>query len=150
MLNQLHVQNFALIQDLTLQLKSGLNIITGETGAGKSILLNALGLLSGKRADLSIIRKGTKKCIVEGDFSLKDYGVLKEGILAESAGFKPLSKLDVDFTLRPETTLGLLPAVGGFVNMGQLIGKYQTEDVASNFLNQQKMLSLAKRQEQNY
>ena len=62
MLNQLHVQNFALIQDLTLQLKSGLNIITGETGAGKSILLNALGLLSGKRADLSIIRKGTKKC----------------------------------------------------------------------------------------
>ena len=75
MLNQLHVQNFALIQDLTLQLKSGLNIITGETGAGKSILLNALGLLSGKRADLSIIRKGTKKCIVEGDFSLKDYGL---------------------------------------------------------------------------
>ena len=69
-------------------------------------------------------------------FSLKDYGVLKEGILAESAGFKPLSKLDVDFTLRPETALGLLPAVGGFVNMGQLIGKFQTEDAATNLLNQ--------------
>ena len=75
MLNQLHVKNFALIQDLKLQLKSGLNIITGETGAGKSILLNALGLLGGKRADLSIIRQGTKKCIVEGLFSLKDYGL---------------------------------------------------------------------------
>jgi len=73
MLNQLHVQNFALIQDLNLQLKSGLNIITGETGAGKSILLNALGLLGGKRADLSIIRRGTKKCIVEGEFSLRNY-----------------------------------------------------------------------------
>ncbi len=75
MLNQLHVKNFALIQDLKLKLKPGLNIITGETGAGKSILLNALGLLSGKRADLSIIRRGTKKCVVEGDFSLKDYGL---------------------------------------------------------------------------
>ena len=75
MLNQLHVKNFALIQDLKLHLKSGLNIITGETGAGKSILLNALGLLGGKRADLSIIRQGTKKCIVEGSFSLEDYGL---------------------------------------------------------------------------
>ena len=64
MLSHLHVQNFALIQDLKLDLKSGLNIITGETGAGKSILLGALGLLGGKRADLSIIRKGTNKCIV--------------------------------------------------------------------------------------
>lgn len=73
MLSHLHVQNFALIQDLKLELKSGLNIITGETGAGKSILLGALGLLGGKRADLSIIRKGTNKCIVEGEFSLKTY-----------------------------------------------------------------------------
>ncbi len=75
MLSHLHVQNFALIQDLKLELKSGLNIITGETGAGKSILLGALGLLSGKRADLSIIRKGTNKCIVEGEFSLETYGL---------------------------------------------------------------------------
>ncbi len=75
MLNQLHVKNFALIQDLKLQLKPGLNIITGETGAGKSILLNALGLLSGKRADLSIIRTATKKCVVEGEFLFKDYGL---------------------------------------------------------------------------
>ena len=75
MLSHLHVQNFALIQDLKLDLKSGLNIITGETGAGKSILLGALGLLGGKRADLSIIRKGTNKCIVEGEFSLNSYGL---------------------------------------------------------------------------
>tara|TARA_B100001173_G_C16028833_1_gene565449 strand:+ start:1198 stop:2853 length:1656 start_codon:yes stop_codon:yes gene_type:complete len=75
MLSHLHVQNFALIEDLKLDLKSGLNIITGETGAGKSIILGALGLLGGKRADLSIIRKGTNKCIVEGEFSLESYGL---------------------------------------------------------------------------
>ncbi len=77
MLNQLHVQNFALIEDLKLNLQSGLNIITGETGAGKSILLGALGLISGKRAEQSIVRLGAKKCIIEGEFSLKNYGLEK-------------------------------------------------------------------------
>ncbi len=77
MLNQLHVQNFALIEDLKLNLQSGLNIITGETGAGKSILLGALGLISGKRAEQSIVRLGAKKCVIEGEFSLKNYGLEK-------------------------------------------------------------------------
>ena len=58
MLNQLHVKNFALIEDLTLSLEPGLNIITGETDAGKSILLGALGLLSGQRAETSVVRAG--------------------------------------------------------------------------------------------
>ena len=75
MLNQLHIQNFALIQDLELNLKSGLNIITGETGAGKSILLGALGLLSGKRADVSVIRGDSKKCVIEGVFKVDNYGL---------------------------------------------------------------------------
>ena len=75
MLNQLHIQNFALIEDLKLNLQSGLNIITGETGAGKSILLGALGLISGKRAEQSIVRLGAKKCVIEGEFSLKNYGL---------------------------------------------------------------------------
>ena len=75
MLNQLHIQNFALIQDLELNVKSGLNIITGETGAGKSILLGALGLLSGKRSDVSVIRGGSKKCVIEGTFKVDIYGL---------------------------------------------------------------------------
>ena len=75
MLNQLHIQNFALIQDLELNLKSGLNIITGETGAGKSILLGALGLLSGKRSDVSVIRGEAKKCVIEGTFRVDNYGL---------------------------------------------------------------------------
>lgn len=75
MLNQLNVKNFALIESLTLSLGEGLNIITGETGAGKSILLGALGLLSGKRADLSVVREGAKKCVVEGEFLIEGYGL---------------------------------------------------------------------------
>lgn len=75
MLNQLHIQNYALIQDLELNLKSGLNIITGETGAGKSILLGALGLLSGKRADVSVVRGDAKKCVIEGTFKIDSYGL---------------------------------------------------------------------------
>ncbi len=75
MLNQLNVKNFALIESLSLSLGEGLNIITGETGAGKSILLGALGLLSGKRADLSVVREGAKKCVVEGEFLIEGYGL---------------------------------------------------------------------------
>jgi len=75
MLNQLHIQNYALIQDLELKLKLGLNIITGETGAGKSILLGALGLLSGKRSDVTVIRGNAKKCVIEGTFKIDSYGL---------------------------------------------------------------------------
>lgn len=75
MLTQLRVQNFALINDLTIDFKSGFNIITGETGAGKSILLGALGLLSGKRADSAVVNGEGKKCVVEGEFSIQDYNL---------------------------------------------------------------------------
>ena len=75
MLTQLHVQNFALIQDINLELENGLNIITGETGAGKSILLGALGLLSGKRAETSVVREGAKKCVIEGEFNIGSYNL---------------------------------------------------------------------------
>lgn len=76
MLNQLHVKNFALIEDIVIKFGSGLNIITGETGAGKSILLGALGMLSGKRADLNAVRSNAKKCVIEGVFDLKEYNLV--------------------------------------------------------------------------
>lgn len=68
MLNQLKVKNYALIEDLVLDLGQELSIITGETGAGKSILLGALGLLLGQRADSKTLRNPEKKCVVEGLF----------------------------------------------------------------------------------
>lgn len=68
MLSTIRVQNFALIDSLELQLGEGLQVITGETGAGKSILLGALRLLMGERADLKAIANLEKKCVVEGEF----------------------------------------------------------------------------------
>ncbi len=72
MLTRLYVKNYALIKELELTFDKGLTIITGETGAGKSILLGALGLILGNRADSSAMLDKTGKCIVEGTFSTSD------------------------------------------------------------------------------
>lgn len=75
MLLSLRIQNYALIDDLEFQPSGGLNIITGETGSGKSILLDALGLILGERADFSSLRNPEKKCLIEGHFSVETYGL---------------------------------------------------------------------------
>jgi DNA repair protein RecN (Recombination protein N) len=68
MLRRLHIRNYAIIQSIEVEFSKGLNIITGETGAGKSILVGALGLVLGERADASVIPDKEKKCFVEGVF----------------------------------------------------------------------------------
>lgn len=73
MLKQLTIQNYALIQNLELSFGEGLTIITGETGAGKSIMLGGLGLVLGKRADFSVLQDKNKKCVVEVVFDLSNY-----------------------------------------------------------------------------
>ncbi len=73
MLKQLHIQNYALIDSVNLSLSDGLSVITGETGAGKSILLGAIALLMGARADSKSLYDPNKKCIIEGTFSLTNY-----------------------------------------------------------------------------
>lgn len=73
MLLELHVSNYALIDELTIQFHQGFNIITGETGAGKSIILGALGLVMGQRADLNVLHDKERKCSVEAHFNIKDY-----------------------------------------------------------------------------
>lgn len=75
MISALAIKNYALIEDIRVDLKQGMTVITGETGAGKSILLGALALLLGKRADLSSVKDSSKKCIVEGHFLIKDYSL---------------------------------------------------------------------------
>jgi len=74
MLKSLHVRNYALIRHLEIEFRPGFTIITGETGAGKSILLGALSLLLGNRADTSVLKDKEKKCIVEGSFDISPYG----------------------------------------------------------------------------
>jgi len=71
----LAIKNYALIQDVSVDFNSGLTIITGETGAGKSILLGALSLLLGKRADLSSAKDQSKKCVIEAEFDITGYNL---------------------------------------------------------------------------
>src|SRR5690554_5236881 len=75
MLKQLSIKNFALIDELDIQFSEGLSVITGETGAGKSILLGALKLILGERADHSSLKNQSEKCIIEGVFSIKNYNL---------------------------------------------------------------------------
>ena len=73
MLSSIFIQNFALIDHLSLDFKSGFTVITGETGSGKSILLGALNLILGERADYSVIRDKSQKTIVEANFNIQNY-----------------------------------------------------------------------------
>jgi len=75
MLRSLYIQNYALIEKLDIGFDSGFSVITGETGAGKSIILGAIGLLLGQRADVKSIRKGASKCIIEARFDVSAYGM---------------------------------------------------------------------------
>ncbi|MFN2429032.1 MAG: DNA repair protein RecN [Cryomorphaceae bacterium] len=70
MLQHLHIQNYALIDSLDIDFTKGLNILTGETGSGKSILLGALGLILGDRAETQVVKRDSGKCVVEGKFHL--------------------------------------------------------------------------------
>lgn len=86
MLTALSIKNYALIDDLKVDFPEGFIIITGETGSGKSIMLDALSLILGKRADMSALRNKEEKCIIEAEFSLQNYE------------FQPLfQELDIDY-----------------------------------------------------
>ena len=73
MLQSIHIQNYALIESLDIDFHSGFSVITGETGAGKSIILGAIGLLVGQRADSKAIKIGASKCVVEAHFNISTY-----------------------------------------------------------------------------
>ena len=75
MLRSLYIQNYALIEKLDISFETGFSVITGETGAGKSIILGAIGLLLGQRADVKAIRRGASKCIIEARFDIAAYGM---------------------------------------------------------------------------
>lgn len=99
MLANLSIENYALIDSLKVGFDSGFTVITGETGAGKSILLGGLSLVLGNRADLSSLRNKDKKCIVEADFTIKDYNL------------KPFfSKADLDYEDRTVIRREILPS----------------------------------------
>jgi DNA repair protein RecN (Recombination protein N) len=92
MLAKLFVQNYALIKELDVEFENGLTIITGETGAGKSILLGALSLILGTRADTTVLLDKNEKCVVEGTFRIDEYD-LNEFFVSNELDFEPLTTL---------------------------------------------------------
>lgn len=88
MLTKLTIKNYALIENLNVSFNNGLSIITGETGAGKSILLGGLSLILGKRADLTVINDASSKCIVEATFDIANYD-LKELFKQQDLDYEP-------------------------------------------------------------
>ncbi len=97
MLHHLRIQNFALIEEAEVHLNQGLTVITGETGAGKSILLGALGLTLGNRADVSSLHDKTKKCIIEAQFNIKEYK-LKPFFEAHELDFEEITTIRREIT----------------------------------------------------
>lgn len=97
MLNHLSIQNYALIDKLDVDFSDGLTIITGETGAGKSILLGALGLIAGNRADTQSLQDKTKKCIIEASFNVKEYA-LKDFFWANELDYEMLTSIRREIT----------------------------------------------------
>jgi len=87
-LTSLSIKNYALIDNLSVNFNNGLSIITGETGAGKSILLGGLSLVLGKRADLSSVKNKSEKCIIEAVFDIANYN-LKQVFLDQDLDYEP-------------------------------------------------------------
>ena len=73
MLKSLYIQNYVLIDNLDIRFDEGFSVITGETGAGKSIILGALSLVLGQRADGKSIKSGSDKCVIEAEFDISKY-----------------------------------------------------------------------------
>ena len=124
MLTTLRIKNLALVTDLTLELRSGFNIITGETGAGKSIVIGALNLILGQRADRSLIRAGSSQCVIEAVFEsasiekdltplLDDFGLesCDDGILILKRSLRT-SGANRQFVNGSPTTLEALELIG--------------------------------------
>src|SRR5499427_10458776 len=88
MLTTLRIKNLALVDDLTIEWQQGYNVVTGETGAGKSILIGALNLVLGERADRTLIRSGSESCTVEAVFAVEKLRAPLRAFLEEN-GIEP-------------------------------------------------------------
>ncbi len=153
MLTELSIKNYALIEDIKIHLQEGFTIITGETGAGKSIMLGALGLLLGKRADYSAIRNAMDKCIIEGVFDISNYS-LKRFFEAEDLDFEEHTIIRREilssgksraFINDTPVTLPVLVKLGDFLI--DIHGQHQTLSLGENQYQFQILDTLAKNQE---
>ena len=108
MLRKLHILNYAIIDEIEIDFSNQLNVITGETGAGKSILMGALSLILGERADTSILQNRDKKCFIEGYFNVEDKNAVKS--------FLEANELDVEEELVLRREIAANGKSRGFIN----------------------------------
>ena len=124
MLTSLQIKDYALIENITVEFDNGLNIITGETGAGKSILIGALGLLLGERASTEVVRKGAAKSVIEGIFDVQNNFRVKELLEENDIDFLPELIVRREVSLKGSnrcflndtpTTLNLIKDIGNLL-----------------------------------
>src|SRR5258708_9896945 len=138
MLTTLRIKNLAVVADLTLELQAGCNAITGETGAGKSIISGGLNLVLGERADRTLIRSGCESCSVEAVFEvsrlrapikpfLEENGLepCEEGQLVLKRNFSSAGA-NRQFINGSPTTLGVMAALGGWLGDMQRPDEHQS------------------------
>ena len=135
MLKQLHISNYALIDELSVSFETGFNVITGETGAGKSILLGALGFALGDRADTNVLYDKDKKCVVEAQFALDDE-TLKPLFEANDLDFDSFSPNGGDpFFAIAETIANAAPQEVGGENGWSSTGRQNRHAIISDVNN---------------
>lgn len=150
MLQKLHIQNYAIINELDIDFSDKLNIITGETGAGKSILMGALSLILGERADSTVLQQKEKKAVVEGSFKARNNKAIRE--------FLKENDLDTEEDLMIRREIGANGKSRAFindtpVNLNQLKAlsillvdlhqQFDTQDLGSSFFQQEVLDALA-------
>jgi DNA repair protein RecN (Recombination protein N) len=117
MLLSISIKNYAIIEDLTVDFGVGLNVLTGETGAGKSIIIDALGLVLGERSAASVIRKGAQKCEIAAVFDLSGSGWIKKSLaeLGVESGDELLFKREITSDGRTRCFINGMPVTVGML-----------------------------------
>lgn len=165
MLKQLTIKNFALIEELEASFSSGMTCITGETGAGKSILLGGLSLVLGKRADLSSLLDPSKKCVVEASFQIQeynleplfealdvdydDYTVLRREILPQGKSRAFINDTPVNLSILEQISLNLIDLHSQNDTFSLLQNEYQFQ-LLDALANNKETLSMYKRKREEY
>lgn len=165
MLKQLTIKNFALIEELEASFSSGMTCITGETGAGKSILLGGLSLVLGKRADLSSLLDPSKKCVVEASFQIQEYNleplfealdvdyddhtVLRREILPQGKSRAFINDTPVNLSILEQISLHLIDLHSQNDTVSLLQNEYQFQ-LLDALANNKETLSKYKRTREEY
>src|ERR1700693_913939 len=144
MLTELRIRNFAVIEETALSFGPGLNVLTGETGTGKTIVMNALGLLLGSRASPEVIRTGAKEAVIEGVFELEGEASLPEAVewLGEDNPRELLIRRVIAEGGRSRVTINdSMATVNGLARIGaalvQIYGQHEQQSLALRENHQQ-------------